>query len=78
LSDGWDTGEPEDLVAELKVIKRRARKIIWLSPLLGLDEYVPITRGMNAALPYLDVFAPAHNLESLLALEKYLTPSVPR
>ena len=47
LSDGWDTGEPEDLVAELKVIKRRARKIIWLSPLLGLDEYVPITRGMR-------------------------------
>jgi hypothetical protein len=77
LSDGWDTGEPEDLVAELKVIKRRARKIIWLSPLLGLDEYAPTTRAMNAALPYLDVFAPAHNLESLLALEKHLTPSVP-
>jgi hypothetical protein len=31
-----------------------------------------VTRGMIAALPYIDIFAPAHNLESLLALEKLL------
>ena len=29
-------------------------------------------RGMQAALPYVDLFAPAHNLESLAALEPYL------
>jgi uncharacterized protein with von Willebrand factor type A (vWA) domain len=27
---------------------------------------------MAAALPHLDLFAPAHNLESLAALEPYL------
>jgi uncharacterized protein with von Willebrand factor type A (vWA) domain len=43
-----------------------------LNPLLGLREYQPVTQGMSAALPYIDVFAPAHNLESLLALEKHL------
>ncbi len=72
LSDGWDTGEPEELAAELAAVKRRVRKIIWLNPLLGLSDYQPLTRGMAAALPHLDVFAPAHNLESLLALEKHL------
>ena len=72
LSDGWDTGEPEVLAAQLRVVKRRAQRILWLNPLLGLKDYQPITRGMSAALPYVDVFAPAHNLESLLALERYL------
>ena len=72
LSDGWDTGEPEILAAQLRAARRRVQRILWLNPLLGLKDYQPITRGMAAALPHVDVFAPAHNLESLLALEKYL------
>jgi uncharacterized protein with von Willebrand factor type A (vWA) domain len=72
LSDGWDTGGAEVLVTELQKIKRRINKLIWLNPLLGLEEYEPVTRGMSAALPYIDVFAPAHNLESLLELERHL------
>ena len=72
LSDGWDTGDPGILAAELATVKRRVRKIIWLNPLLGLEDYQPITGGMSAALPHIDVFASAHNLESLLALEKHL------
>ena len=72
LSDGWDTGEPEFLARQLRTIKRRVQRLIWLNPLLGLKEYQPVTRGMAAALPHVDVFAPAHNLESLLALERHL------
>ncbi len=72
LSDGWDTGEPELLAGELRSTRRRVRQLIWLNPLLGLEEYAPVTRGMSAALPHVDVFAAAHNLESLLALERYL------
>jgi len=72
LSDGWDTGPPELLAAELRSIQQRVRKVIWLNPLLGLQDYQPVTRGMAAALPYVDVFAPAHSLESLLELEKHL------
>ena len=72
LSDGWNTGAPELLAAELKAIHRRVRRVIWLNPLLGLADYEPVTGGMSAALPYIDVFAPAHNLESLLDLEKHL------
>lgn len=75
LSDGWETGDPAMLAEELSAIKRRVRKLIWLNPLLGMADYQPITRGMSAALPYIDVFAPAHNLESLLNLEGHLSRS---
>ena len=72
LSDGWDTGDPGVLAGELCTVKRRVRRLIWLNPLLGLKDYQPIASGMSAALPHVDVFAPAHNLDSLLALEKHL------
>ena len=68
LSDGWDTGDPETLAAELLRIKRRAGRVIWLNPLLGNPSYEPLTRGMAAALPLVDQFAAAHNLASLRAL----------
>jgi len=72
VSDGYDTGEPEQLGEEMRRLRRRCRKIIWLNPLLGWRDYSPQARGMQAALPYVDLFAPAHNLESLAALEPYL------
>ena len=68
LSDGWDTGEPDVLASELLRIRRRAARVIWLNPLLGNASYEPLTRGMAAALPFLDHFLAAHNLESLRRL----------
>ena len=65
LSDGWDTGEPEILAEALLRIKRRAGRVIWLNPLLGNPSYEPLTRGMAAALPLVDHFAPGHNLAAL-------------
>lgn len=72
VSDGYDTGEPERLAAEMVRLRRRCRRIIWLNPLLGWRDYSPQSRGMQAALPHVDLFAPAHNLDSLAALEPYL------
>jgi uncharacterized protein with von Willebrand factor type A (vWA) domain len=72
VSDGYDTGEPDLLAAEMHRLRRRTRRIIWLNPLIGWKDYSPSARGMKAALPYIDLFAPAHNLESLAALEPYL------
>src|SRR5260370_16789360 len=48
LSDGWDTGTPEVLVAELGKIKRRVSNLLWLNPLLGLEDYEPFPRGSSA------------------------------
>jgi uncharacterized protein len=72
LSDGWDTGEPEELSAALAAMRKRAGKLIWLNPLLGSPAYQPTVRGMQAALPHIDVFAPLNNLASLRALERHL------
>jgi uncharacterized protein with von Willebrand factor type A (vWA) domain len=72
VSDGYDTGPPERLGEEMKRLRRRCRRIVWLNPLIGWQDYAPEAQGMKAALPYVDLFAPAHNLESLAALEPYL------
>ncbi|HEY1363235.1 MAG TPA: VWA domain-containing protein [Xanthobacteraceae bacterium] len=72
VSDGYDTGAPEQLALEMARLRRRCRRIVWLNPLIGWRDYSPQARGMQAALPYVDLFAPAHNLESLAALEPYL------
>jgi uncharacterized protein len=72
VSDGYDTGKPAQLAEEMRRLRRRCRKIVWLNPLIGWRDYSPAARGMQAALPYVDLFAPAHNIESLAALEPYL------
>jgi len=65
LSDGLDRGDPAELAAAVRRIRARVRRLVWLNPLLGDPRYEPIARGMAAALPFIDCFAPAHNLESL-------------
>ena len=72
VSDGFDTGEPSLLSGELQRLRTRARRLVWLNQLLGRPGYEPRSAGMCAALPWLDLFAPAHNLESLMALETEL------
>ena len=68
LSDGWDTGDIDLLSRCMEEIQRRAALVIWLNPLLGNTGYRPQTRGMQAALPFVDVFAAAHNAASLRRL----------
>lgn len=74
LSDGWDTGDPAILAEALRTMRRRAGKLIWLNPLLGSPDYQPLTQGMQAALPHVDAFLPAHNLDSFRALARHLKP----
>jgi uncharacterized protein len=73
VSDGYDTGEPELLGEQVRRLRQRARRVIWLNPLLGRDDYSPTAGGMQAALPHLDLFASAHNLESLMRIEHMVT-----
>lgn len=72
MSDGYDTGDPELLAEQIQRIKQRAKRVVWLNPLLGREKYEPVAKGMQAALPYLDLFATAHSLESLRKIESYL------
>jgi uncharacterized protein with von Willebrand factor type A (vWA) domain len=68
LSDGYDTGEPAQLSAALVQLRRRARRIVWLNPLCSRPGYAPICQGMQAALPHLDLLAPAADLDSIAAV----------
>jgi uncharacterized protein with von Willebrand factor type A (vWA) domain len=72
ISDGYDTDPPEALAVELKRLKRRAHRLVWLNPLLGWKGYEPVARAMAVALVYVDCFATAHSLASLAALEDEL------
>jgi uncharacterized protein with von Willebrand factor type A (vWA) domain len=72
ISDGWDRGDPELLGQEIGRLQRSCHRLIWLNPLLGSPEYEPLTRGMQAALPYIDDFLPVHSLASLEELVKLL------
>ena len=73
LSDGWDTGDIALLEQSMATIYRKSGGTIWLNPLMGFSQYRPETRGMQAALPYIDVLAPVHNLDSLrLLVQEYL------
>ena len=74
ISDGWDRGDVEVLRHSMEMLHRQAYRLIWLNPLLGSDGYQPICRGIRTALPYVDYFLPAHNLESLAELTKILIP----
>lgn len=65
LSDGWDTGEPEIMKGAMKTIYKKSKKVIWLNPLAGSPDFSPEAIGMKTALPYIDVLASAHNLDSL-------------
>ena len=76
ISDGWDRGDVTLLEREMRSLKRRCYKIVWLNPLLASENYEPLCKGMQAALPYLDVFLSVHNLNSLVTLGRTLQKMV--
>jgi uncharacterized protein with von Willebrand factor type A (vWA) domain len=72
LSDGWDTGNIGMIKDNMEFIHARSKKLIWLNPLAGYEAYQPHVAGMQAALSFIDVFAPVHNIESLKRLGSWL------
>lgn len=68
MSDGYDTGEPQLLSDALVQLRRRARRIVWLNPLCNRPGYAPVSQGMQAALPHLDLLAPGADLASIAAV----------
>jgi uncharacterized protein with von Willebrand factor type A (vWA) domain len=65
LSDGLDRGDTDRLREAMRRIRARARKIVWLNPLLQDPRYRPEAQGMEAALPFVDHFAAAYDAASL-------------
>ncbi|MBO0866258.1 MAG: VWA domain-containing protein, partial [Mycobacterium sp.] len=67
-SDGWDADPPEMLSHALARVRRRAALVVWLNPRAAHREFQPLAGSMAAALPYCDLFLPAHSLAGLRQL----------
>ena len=72
LSDGWETGEPQQLAREMRRMQRRVRSVVWLNPLLGTQDYEPLARGLQAVMPYVDHFVSAKDISHLKRLPQLL------
>jgi uncharacterized protein len=65
ISDGWETGEPELLGAQMARLSRVAHRIVWANPRTQSPRFRPEVGGMAAAWPYCDAVVSAHNLDAL-------------
>jgi uncharacterized protein with von Willebrand factor type A (vWA) domain len=65
ISDGYDTGETAVLADALDTLRRRARRMVWLNPLLNQPDFKPVAGGMQTAMPYLDLLAPGADLADI-------------
>ena len=64
-SDGWDSDPPDVLDHALDRVRRRAELLVWLNPRAARTDFEPLAGSMAAALPYCDLFLPAHSLTGL-------------
>ncbi|HEX2442415.1 MAG TPA: VWA domain-containing protein [Vicinamibacterales bacterium] len=65
VSDGLDRGDTSLVASAMRELSAKARRIVWLNPLSGDPRYEPTAKAMQAAMPFIDRFGPAHTLESL-------------
>jgi uncharacterized protein with von Willebrand factor type A (vWA) domain len=72
ISDGWDRGDPIVLRDQIRRLQRSCHRLIWLNPLIGSADFAPLTRGLRAALPYVDDFVAARTLTDLADLAGHL------
>jgi uncharacterized protein len=72
VSDGYETGDAALLGREMAALAKRCRRIVWLNPMMAWQGYAPEAAGIKAALPHIDLYAPANTLKSLTELEPYL------
>jgi uncharacterized protein with von Willebrand factor type A (vWA) domain len=76
-SDGLDVGEPDLLARQMQQLSLLAHRLVWLNPLKADAGYEPLARGMQAALPFLDVFADGSSLASVEEVALRLTGRIP-
>jgi uncharacterized protein with von Willebrand factor type A (vWA) domain len=73
-SDGWDSDPPDVLGHAMARLRRRAEVLVWLNPRAAQREFQPLAGSMAAALPFCDLFLPAHSLTGLREFLLALTP----
>ncbi len=72
MTDGLDREDVSQLRTEMQRLRRSAKRIIWLNPLLRFDKFQAKAEGIRAMMPYVDEFRPVHSLDSLADLAQSL------
>jgi hypothetical protein len=65
MTDGLDREDTSQLEHEMQRLRRSAKRIVWLNPLLRFDGFQARAGGIRAMMPYVDEFRAVHSLESL-------------
>lgn len=72
ITDGLDSDDASGLSVEMERLSLSCRRLIWLNPLLRFEGFEARPSGIRAMLPHVDLFLPAHNLNSLASLGSVL------
>jgi uncharacterized protein with von Willebrand factor type A (vWA) domain len=68
FSDGWERGDAGLLGEQMRRLQRTAHRVVWVNPHVGKDGYLPVQRGIVAALPFVDDFVAGHSLATFAEL----------
>lgn len=77
LSDGLERDSAADLGMQMQRLQRTCDQLIWMNPMLRYAHFEAKAMGIRTMLPYVDLFLPAHNLESLAQLGQILQQAGP-
>ena len=72
VSDGWDHGDAGQIAQESAHLSRACHRLVWIHPLAGTPGFEPRTRGLTAALPFVDALLPGGTLEELEDAARHL------
>jgi len=72
LSDGLERDSDSDLEFQMQRLQRTCDQLIWMNPMLRYQHFEAKAMGIRTMLPHVDLFLPAHNLESLTRLGQIL------
>lgn len=65
VSDGCERGSADELARQMRRLRGRCHRLIWLNPHAGQQDYSPLVAGMASALPYVDDFLPLRDVHSM-------------
>lgn len=76
MTDGLERDDIAQLSTEMVRLRRAAKRITWLNPLLRFDKFEAAAAGIRAMMPHVDEFRPVHSLDSLTDLAESLATAV--
>ncbi len=68
FTDGLERDGVEPLATEMARLKRSAKRVIWVNPLLRFEGFSAKAQGVRAMLAHVNSFRPIHNLASMADL----------